>query len=203
MSDTIEITKSSGELLIDEACWELRDDGRLVRGRIVPFKERALVVDKGERFVEQFLPGCLTRLCQLVSKRGNAGFISLNLDHDESFDRLIGYAATIEQHDDGGWADFKLYRSPDLDKIRSMLEESHGGLSVSFTDVVPPLVIDGVRSRVQVGIHHVAATPFPTYRGAAITAMRDVDSTQLDEIDDRPALREWQQYLDELTPTKR
>lgn len=203
MTDTATMT-TGAQLVVDDGHWQLRDDGRFVRGRIVPFNEPTLVVDRGERFREQFLPGCMTRLCQLVAKRGNAGFIQLNLDHDESFASLIGYARSVEQLDDGGYADFKLYRSPDLDKVRSMLEESHTGLSVMFDDVATPRLLDGIRSRVQIAIRHVAATAFPAYRGAAITAMRDDvshDPPTLDEIDDRPALAEWQAYLASLTPS--
>jgi phage head maturation protease len=205
MSDTIEIetpqTAQRGLVLeVIDAGWKMRSDGRSVRGRIVPFNEPTMIIDRGERFREQFLPGCLTRLCQIVNKRGNAGWISLNLDHDESWDGRIGYAAMIEQVDnDGGWADFRLYNGPQLDKARSMLEESHSGLSVMFDDIAAPRLLNGIRSRVQIAIAHVAATAFPAYRGAAIASMRDSaassDAPTIDEIDDRPALREWQEYL--------
>lgn len=207
MTDTIDTTAlATGQRIeLDVGRWELRDDGRSVLGRIVPFNEPAVVIDRGERFREQFLPGSLTRMCQVIAKRGNAGWVSLNLDHDEGFDARIGYARMIEQRDDGGWADFKLYRGPQLDKVRSMLEESHTGLSVMFDDIAPPKVLDGIRSRVQVVISHVAATAFPVYRGAKITAMRDEVTTPApitsDELDERPALAEWRAYLDSLTPS--
>src|SRR5262245_8871703 len=108
MSDTIEIettdtTAQRGlQLEVVDVDWKMRSDGRSVRGRIVPFNEPTVIIDRGERFREQFLNGCLTRMCQLVNKRGNAGWVSLNIDHDEGWDSRIGYAASIEQLDDGG-----------------------------------------------------------------------------------------------------
>lgn len=211
MSDTDTIDETAQQLVapgthlqleVEHGEWKLRDDGRSVRGRIVPYREPSIVIERGERFREQFLPGCLTRMCQLVHKRGNAGWVSLNLDHDESFAARIGYASTIDDLPDGGWADFKLYRSPDLDKVRSMLEESHTGLSVMFDDIAPPRLLDGVRSRVQIAIAHVAATAFPVYRGAQIASVRDggpsAGALTSDEIDERPALDEWRAYLDTL-----
>jgi hypothetical protein len=143
-------------------------------------------------------------MSQIAHKRGNAGWISFNIDHDESMDARIGYAVSLEQLDDGGWCDFRLYNGAQLDKVRSMLEESHRGLSVMFDDVVAPKVIDGVRSRVQIKIAHVAATPMPVYDGALITAIRDVTGSEaptVDELEDRPALAEWQQYLESLEVT--
>jgi len=202
MTDTLTTLEAQRGLTleVDNGEWKMRSDGRSVRGRIVPFLEPTMIIDRGERFREQFLPGCLTRLCQIVQKRGNAGWISLNIDHDESWDGRIGYASNIEQVDgNGGWGDFRLYNGPQLDKARSMLEESHSGLSVMFDDIAAPKLIDGIRSRVQIAISHVAATAFPAYRGAAIASMRDgaasSDAPTLDEIDDRPALAEWQAYL--------
>lgn len=210
MSDTIEIDDAAqldemrgARLLVDDCSWQMRSDGRSVRGRIVPFMEPTTIVDKGRRFREQFLPGCITALIQGAQRRGNPGFIHLNLDHDEGFDSRIGVASNLEQLDDGGWADFRLYESRDLDKVRSMLTESHTGLSVMFDDVVPPRVLNGIVSRAQILIRHVAATPWAAYDGARITAMRS-DSHEpitLDEIAERPALAEWQSYLDTLTPT--
>lgn len=198
-------THAPMRLTVDDAMWEMRSDGRSVRGRIVPFNEVVTVYDRGKRIREQFLPGCVDRLCQVVAKRGNAAFIKFNLDHDESFEREIGYAATLQTQGDGAWADFRLLPGRDLDKVRAMLAESHTGLSVLFDDIVPPREIDGVRSRVQVLIEHVAATPWAVYEGARIMTMRDgvsdASMPTIDEIDERPALAEWQQYLDTLHPT--
>lgn len=184
------------ELLVADGDWHMRDDGRTVDGRIVPFGVRALVAENGEVFEEQFLPGCLSTMCQIATKRGNAGWIALNLDHDEAFDRLIGYASVLDQRDDGGYATFRLYAGPQLDKVRSMLEESHTGLSVMFGDIVPPREINGIRSRVQIHVSHVAATPQPVYTNASVLALRGGAQVHLAE---RPALREWEQWLADNT----
>lgn len=191
-------------LLLADGDWHLRDDGRSMLGRIVPFEEPAIVVEQGERFEEEFLPGCMTRMCQIAARRGNAGWISLNLDHDETMDARIGYATGLEQRDDGGWAEFRLYPGNQLEKVRSMLTESHRGLSVMFDDIAEPRVTAGRRSRVQISVRHVAATPVPIYSGARVALVRDgtgSDAPTVDELGDRPALREWQTYLDGITRT--
>lgn len=172
--------------------WHFRDDLNVVEGRMVPYNESALVVENGEVFYEAFDPGSVTRMLQFAKRRGNAGWIAFNLDHDETFDNRIGYARSIESREDGAWGAFKLYQGPDLPKVRSMLEESHTGLSVMFHDLVPAREVDGVRHRVQVSISHVAATPMPTYAGAVITAVRSVDPVDLGGT---PALDEWNEWL--------
>jgi hypothetical protein len=180
----------TANLIIAESGWHLRADGRSVDGCIVPFNQPAMVFEDGEIFPEQFLSGCLERMCQIAAKRGNAGWIGLNLDHEESFDKLIGYATKIEQREDGGYASFRLYAGDQLEKVRSMLLESHTGLSVMFGDITAPREIDGIRSRVQIHVSHVAATPAPVYSGASVLALR----SGAPEVD-RPALREWEQWL--------
>jgi phage head maturation protease len=173
---------------------QLRDDGRTVHGKIVPFREAARVTQRSadgkiESFDEMFAPGSLTACCQLAQRRGNAGWIALNLDHDESFDARVGYATELEQREDGGYATFRLFDGPQLPKVRSMIEESHKGLSVMFDDVAKPRIVGGVRERVQVYLHHVAATPSPVYSGAGVLAMRSdggaatLGTPALDETD--------------------
>lgn len=164
----------------------LRDDGRTVEGRIVPYGEVAEVLeqdsDTGEvmRYREQFLPGSCVRMAQGFGKRGNASPIAFCLEHDESLrDGQIGYCKSLTSEDDGAYATFRLYEDAQLTKWQSMLRESHTGLSVMFADIRPPKVIDGVISRVQVFIRHVAATTIPQYEGAAITAMRSAEEIQL------------------------
>lgn len=163
--------------------WHVRsdDDGRTVEGKIVPYNEPTRVTERdrvtGEfkTYNEQFLPRSCLAMAQSVHTRGNAGFISFLMDHEEhDFNAKIGYAATLEDRDDGAYATFRLYRSRDLDKIVSMLEESHKGLSVNFADRKPPKVIDDIVSRVQVHIDHVAATPTPCYANAGIMSMREI-----------------------------
>lgn len=193
-------------LVVDEPEWHWRSDGGTARGRIVPFMQPATVIDRGERFREQFMPNCLERMVAAYRSRGNASFISLNFDHDESIAGRIGHAVTIEALPDGGWCDFRLLPQRDLDKVRSMLNESHTGLSVMFSDMARPRLIDGVRSRVQIHVSHVAATPWPVYDGAMLTSVRSADAVPAPltdvELADRPALAEWQAYLAELRPTR-
>lgn len=183
--------------------WHLRsdDDGRTVEGRIVPYNEPTDVVERNEdgtlvRYTEQFLPRSCMAMAQSVMKRGNAAFISFLMDHEErDFGAKIGYAANLEDRDDGAYATFRLYESRDIDKICSMLRESHKGLSVHFGDRKPPKMVDGIISRVQVHIDHVAATPTPCYAGAGITGMRAMDELH---VVSTPNLDEVQAWLTSL-----
>ena len=79
---------------------------------------------------------------------------------------------------DGAYGSFRLYDGPHLPKVRSMLAESHTGLSIEFTDVAAPVVDGSLRRRRQINVSHVTATPIPAYPSAGILAMRaagDVD----------------------------
>lgn len=187
---------------------ELQDDGRTVEGLIVPYESITEVIDihpvtnKLEKFRECFMRESFMHAIQIAERRGNAGFISLNLEHNEHIrDGRIGYAKTIEERDDGAHAAFRLYESDDLPKVQSMLRESHTGLSIKFADLRPPKWIDGVVRHVQVALEHVAATPIPAYPEARILALRSDDEgdqliAQLDEA--RPHLDETRQWLDEM-----
>ncbi len=179
----------------------VRDDGRTVEGRFLPFNEVARVADPGvSPYDEAFEPGCLTRLCQVAAQRGNAGFIGLDLDHSEAFDHRIGFAREIEQRADGGYAVFALYgpEGERLDKVRSMLEESHTGLSVNFSDVVNPRLVDGVTWRRQINVKSVAATPMPSYVGAKILSLRSQDE-EAPPVQ-TPAFDEIREWLRSLNP---
>lgn len=183
----------------------LRDDGRTIEGCIVPYGEVAEVVERDpesgdlNRYREQFLKGSFARMAQGVSRRGNASFIKFVLDHDDqSFDAWVGHAVNLRSEDDGAYAAFRLYEGKDLEKVRSMLAESHSGLSVNFADIRPPKLIDGVVSHVQVVINHVAATPVPTYAGAGITSMRSTDGTQ---VDGTPHLNDVRAFLASMKET--
>jgi hypothetical protein len=160
----------------------IRDDGRTIDGRIVPFGEVATITERdaaGEvvTYRERFLPGCTTYVRQQAAAQGRGGptWVALKLEHDAGFGARIGFVKTLEERGDGVHATFKLYDSVDLVKVRSMLSESHTGLSVEFADRVEPVVENGVTCRVQVYLGAVAATPVPCYAGAGITAMRAGD----------------------------
>ena len=179
----------------------LRDDGRTVEGMIVPFNVPAQVVEPNpttgelERYVEAFASGSCTRMEQAAQRRGNAAFIRLTLDHDAGFDSRVGHGVSIEQRDDGAYASFRLYRGPQLEKVQSMIEESHDGMSVEFSDVVAPVDRDGVRWRRQVAIPAVTLTPSPTYEGARVLAMRDTDELTTPALDEVRAWLESQRVL--------
>lgn len=166
------------------------DDGRIVSGRIIPFGEIGEIRERNEagdvvEYLEEFLPDCTLANRQLAQRKmgGIPSWIALNLDHDENFDREVGRCRSLAEVDDGAEATFRLYSGHDLPKVRSILAESHQGLSVQFGDRVPPIVSerDGgmlIQHR-QINIFHVAATPIPAYAGAGITGMREEDIEEL------------------------
>ena len=198
--DVIKSNEITRAFVLDE--WELRSDGRTVDGRIIPYNEVAHVIDRDERgqlieFDEQFLPGSCAAMVQACEARGNASFIAFNLDHEEmDLDHQIGHAVKLREMDDGAHATFRLYESRHLDKVRSMLAESHTGLSVKFKAVRTPRVMRNVISHVQVAIAHVAATPMPTYAGAGITRMRALEDTT--QVFGTPLLDEVRAWLSDL-----
>lgn len=161
---------------------ELRDDeddGRFVYGRLFPIgvttRIREVVDGKLLDYDERFLSGCTTRLRQVIATRmrGVPAYLKLLLGHDESFDREVGYCTKLDEQDDGVYGSFKLHESRDIVKVRSMLREAYTGLSVEFSDHVPPRIVGRLVERRQVDLHHVAATPTPAYADAAILAMRE------------------------------
>lgn len=182
--------------------FEMRDDGRTLTGRIVPYGEVADVIDIDEttkqpvRYREQFLPHSLAAMVQGFNARGGGTskrsncFVPLLIDHRDNFDSMIGQAIELTDADDGAYATFRLYDDDRITKIRSVLSESHSGLSVSFRDTRNPKLVDGVVSRVQVIINHVAATPTPAYVGAGIDSIRANDEIVY-ETPRLNSVREW------------
>lgn len=170
------------------ADFELRDDGRTLSGRIVPYNEVANVVDfddetkKLVRYQETFLPHSLAAMAQGFAARGgkfaNGQFIPLLIDHSDNFDNMIGHATELRDEDDGAYASFRLYDDSRIQKIRSVLTESHRGLSISFRDVRTPRIVNDVVQRVQVFVSHVAATPSPQYQSAGILTLRSNEETE-------------------------
>lgn len=162
---------------------ELRDDdGRpSVSGRIVPIGVEAEICEPGpdgelQSYRETFLPGCSTRARQKAARLGSPGWVGLKLGHSETLDRQIGWATALDERPDGLYATFGLYEGADLDKVRSMLREAYRGLSIEFSDAVPPVTGDGLVARRSIHLHGVAATPIPAYAGAVITAVRSLDA---------------------------
>jgi len=160
---------------------EVRGDGREVFGRMFPIGEVAHVRELDEAGVldsydEVFLPGCTQRMRQVAASRGGSpAWIAFTVDHDRAFDARLGFCTELTEDDSGAYATFKLYDGPHLPKVRSMLDESHKGLSIEFTDVAPPFVDGDLRQRRQINVSHVTATPIPVYASASILSVRAVD----------------------------
>lgn len=190
-----ELTKGSGTRFIPCDGFSLRDDGRSLEGCIVPYGQVATIVEPDEtgnvvKYQEQFLRGSLARMAQGFKHRGLLD-IPLVLGHSDDFNARIGFATELDDREDGAWASFRIYDDANLIKIQSMLRESHTGLSIKFRDTRTPKLVDGVVSRVQVFVGHVAATPVPTYAGAGITGMRSQDSSQECPTPALDAVRAW------------
>jgi HK97 family phage prohead protease len=189
--------------------FSIRDDGRTLDGCLVPYGQVADVVELDDdtqqlvRYQEQFLPHSLAAMAQGFQARGgktaSSHFIPLLIDHNDKFDNMIGHAVELRDEDDGAYGSFRLYDSADIVKIRSVLTESHTGLSVAFRDVRAPKMVDGIISRVQVFVGHVAATPVPAYQGAGITALRSAEP--VDELI-HPKLDDVKAWLAEQTRAK-
>ncbi|MET0461749.1 MAG: hypothetical protein ABW007_01290 [Chitinophagaceae bacterium] len=183
---------------VRSAEFQLRDDGRTLEGCIVPYGEVVDVAELNEsgdviRYREQFLTHSLANMAQGFKARSGKGMnVPLLIDHNDSFERLVGFATMIESREDGAYATFRLYDGDNITKVRSILSESHTGLSVAFRDIREPKLIDDVVSRVQVYVGHVAATPAPAYAGAGITSVRNSDEPVISET---PALNDVRQWL--------
>lgn len=165
---------------------EFKEDAREVFGRIFPFHQRARVreMENGQLvdYTEEFLPGCTQRMRQVAQRRGGGPtWISFTIDHDSAFDSRLGFCTNMNEEDDGAYGTFRLYDGPHLPKVRSMLMESHKGLSVEFSDVATPVISNGgaLRQRRQINVAHVTATPIPIYEAAGILAMRDGDAMDM------------------------
>ena len=184
--------------------WHERGDGRTIVGRMVPYNEVAEITERHKEtgeivtFREQFLPKSCMGMVQAAEQRGgNAGWIKLRIEHTDDFQSWVGYADSLRDASDGGYATFRLYESMDLDKVRSILKETHHGLSVNFGARATPLMLDGVVSHRQIHVEHVAATPVPCYSGAKILAMRDGIDDAVSEIG-TPHLDSVRAMLDEI-----
>lgn len=159
----------------------LSDDGRAVFGRVLPFAEvvhvREIMNGELEEYDEEFLPGCTARMRQVATSRGGApAWIRLTVDHEPGFDHRIGYCTAMAEDETGVNGTFRLYDDPvRLDKVRSMLTESHTGLSIEFDDVAAPRIAGMLRQRRQINIGAVTATPIPVYASARVLAVRAED----------------------------
>lgn len=183
---------------IRTAEFAIRDDGRTLDGRIVPYGEIADIVELDQetnqlvRYREQFLAHSLAAMAQGFKARSGKGLhVPLLIDHNDTFDNLIGHAVALESRDDGAYGTFRLYDDANIIKIRSILNESHTGLSIAFKDTREPKLVDGVVSRVQVFVGHVAATPSPAYATAGISSMRSTDETPMNITPSLDDVKQW------------
>jgi phage head maturation protease len=161
--------------------WNVSEDGRFVEGRIFPFGEVAhiteLIDGEVDEYDEEFLPGCTTRMRQAAagSRGGAPAWVRFTIDHERSFDARLGYCTELSEADDGAHGSFRLYDGPQLAKARDMLNSSHNGLSVEFSDRVAPQIEGDLRRRVQINLFAVTATPVPVYDTARVLSVRGDD----------------------------
>lgn len=159
----------------------LTDDGRNVIGRMVPFGEvrhiREMIAGDLDEYDEEFLPGCTARMRQVaLSRGGSPAWIRFTVDHEQGFDHRIGYCSAMTEDGDGVNTTFRLYDDPvRLDKVRSMLAESHTGLSIEFDDTAAPRIDGDLRQRRQINVSAVTATPVAVYSNARVLAIRAED----------------------------
>jgi HK97 family phage prohead protease len=158
---------------------DLTFEGRTIEGVVVPYEEPADVADDlgpTPIYREVFTPTSFARQLQgIAAGRLKVKAIGLNLDHRRELDRHIGYMAEATSTDAGLLGRFTLLERADIDLVRSMLAETHTGLSVECAVYKSRVRPDGVVERRTVELIGVAATPTPAYAGAAITAMRAAD----------------------------
>jgi hypothetical protein len=113
---------------------DLTFDGRTVEGVVVPYDEPAEVADDlGPEPVyrEVFTETSFARQLQGIAARpALLKRVGLNLDHRAELDRHIGYMTAATSTPTGLAGRFALYPSANLDLVRSMLTETHTGLSV-------------------------------------------------------------------------
>jgi HK97 family phage prohead protease len=161
----------------------LSDDGREVLGCVVPFGQVARIHERTldgtvDEYEEEFAPGCTARIRQDAARARNGwpSWVRFTLDHERSLDHQIGFCTSLVETEAGAFGTFKLHADPyRLDKIRSMLEESHSGLSVEFTDIARHPDTGPLRVRRQIQLAAVSATPIPVYADARVLAVRAED----------------------------
>jgi phage head maturation protease len=158
--------------------FEVREDGRDIEGLIAPYEAPAEVNDGEGFYLEVFARDSFDGMFQAFDARKDYKRVRLNLDHRSDFDHEVGFATLIADSTDGVVGSFRLWAGSDLDKVRSMLTESHTGLSVEFGARARRVRPDGTIERRGANIYAVAATPTPAYPGAGILAMRDGDPAE-------------------------
>ena len=167
-------------------------EGRAVEGLVVPYGETASVVTRDGPITEMFAFGAF-RVDVLGSREvGNAHWVKLTLEHNDSIGNRLGYAQELEETEAGLRALFTLYPS-EAEKAREIIGETHKGLSVGFFTVKARPNDDGVIVRTEARLDHVAVTPVPAYESARVLALREQPGTL-----ETPHLDQVAEYLDTI-----
>jgi HK97 family phage prohead protease len=155
-------------------------DGRTVEGVVVPYDEPAEVCDDygpAPVYREVFTETSFARQLQgFAARPALMSRIILNLDHRRELDHEVGFTESVTSTPAGLVARFKLRPTANLELVRSMLAETHTGLSVECALIKSRTRPDGVVERRTAVLVGVAAVPVPAYAGAGITALRADDA---------------------------
>lgn len=177
--------------------YEYRDEGRTLVGLIVPYDSPTVVTTRDGTYPESFVMGAFRTDIIGAERVGNAHWVKLTLEHDQSLGNRLGYGSALEESREGLIGTFSLYAS-EAAKAQEVIGETHKGLSVGFLPLSggAKLSDDGetvVRTRCR--LDHVAVTPVPAYEGARVLALREEQAGV--ELE-RPRLEQVQEYLDSL-----
>lgn len=162
---------------------ELTEDGRTIRGRVVPYNEVARVADSdtGPIYEELFSPGSFQR----ATRAARAGRVDLRYGHGDSLLDVIGPATEFEERQDGLWGTFRaMERSAPADQALAMIEAGLiGGFSVGFVPIRTLAGARGVKVRAGCHLEHVALVKEPAYTSALIESVRSAPDYQMpDEL---------------------
>lgn len=145
-------------------------DGRTVVARIVPYNEVAMVADPPQftPYREAFLPGSVTNAENRVD-----AFVNVN--HEQGFDKVIGFARSelLEDRQDGCWATLRVLPGAVGDKALELVREGVlGALSLEFKSLRQRRV-DGVVERIRVHVNAVSLVRRGAYPSAQVMAVRE------------------------------
>lgn len=152
----------------------LDDDGRTVEGRMVPYNVVQHIRDVHGEYDEVITPVGMAPMFQGFRANPRAvRSVEFQLTHSENLERLIGCGEEMRDEPEGPYVRFRLYERDDINFVRSVLRESHDGLSIDYGCRVRRTRPDGVIEPLGIHVFAVAATPTPTYATARIMAMRE------------------------------
>lgn len=146
-------------------------DGRNIVARIVPYNEVTTVADPPsfELYREAFLPGSVTNAENRVDAY-------VNVDHEQGFDRVIGFARSelLEDRPDGCWATLRVLPGDVGDKALELVREGVlGALSLEFKSLRQRRTVEGVVQRIRVHVNRVSLVRRGAYPSAQVMAVRE------------------------------